>query len=76
MSTSCSVCSLLMDTRTGYIYATCESTKRDVTHATSGVSREAADETRRDNERVAFRQRVDEVGKSWPKLLDRYAPNS
>ena len=67
------VSALLMDTRTGYIYSTYESTKKDITHATSWGSSEAANETRRDNEREAFKQWVAEVGKSWPKLLDRYA---
>ena len=76
VSVSTTVSALLMDTRTGYIYSTYESTKKDVTHATSWGSNEAANETRRDNEREAFRQLVDEVGKSWPKLLDRYAHKS
>lgn len=66
------VSALLMDTRTGYIYSTYESTKKADTLATSWGTRDAADTARRDNERQAFREMVGEVEKSWPKLVERY----
>lgn len=73
ISVTTTVSGLLLDTRTGYVYSTYETTKKDSTLATSWGSREAADETRLKNERAAFAQMVDEFAGTWPKLLDRHA---
>ncbi len=64
---------LLVDTRTGYVYSTWESTKKADTRASTWGSQEAADGARRDNERAAFADLVDAVAATWPRLLDRYA---
>lgn len=72
--TTCSA--LLMDTRTGYIYSDYEVTLRRQTLSTSWGSRGAADAARRNNEQQAFRELVDDLVASWPKLLVRYARKS
>lgn len=66
------VSALLLDTRTGYVYSTYETTKKANTLSTSWGSRDAADEARRNNERAAFSQMVDEFTNTWPKVLERY----
>ncbi len=76
VSVSTTVTALLMDTRTGYIYAACEATGRADTRSTSWSSGEAACSTRRDNGRAAFTQLLDQVEKAWPKVLDRCARKS
>ncbi len=76
VSVATTVSGLLLDTRTGYVYSTYETTKKDSTLATAWGSREAADETRQKNERAAFAQMVDEIATSWPKLLERYVKKS
>jgi len=76
VSVATTVSGLLLDTRTGYVYSTYETTKKDSTLATAWGSREAADETRLKNERAAFTQMVDEFANTWPKLLERYAKKS
>jgi hypothetical protein len=48
------VSALLIDTRTGYVYSTYETTKKADTLSTSWGSSDAADEARRQNERQAF----------------------
>jgi len=73
IAVSTTASALLVDTRTGYVYSTYESTKRSDTRASVWGSRDAADAARRDNERAAFGELVDAVAGSWPKLLDRYA---
>ena len=67
------VSALLIDTRTGYVYSTYETTKKAETLSTSWGSSDAADEARRQNERQAFEQLVGEFANTWPKLLDRHA---
>ncbi|HEX7637240.1 MAG TPA: hypothetical protein VF457_02495 [Burkholderiaceae bacterium] len=64
---------LLVDTRTGYVYSTYETTKRSDTQASVWGSQDAADAARRENEHAAFGELVDAVAGSWPRLLDRYA---
>jgi hypothetical protein len=66
------VSALLLDTRTGYIYSTYESSKRAETLSTSWGSADSADEARRMNEREAFAQLIGELAASWPRLLRRY----
>jgi len=66
------VSALLIDTRTGYVYSTYETTKKAETLSTSWGSSEAADEARLQSERQAFEQLVGEFEKTWPKLLERH----
>ncbi|MBW8759524.1 MAG: hypothetical protein JF586_18150 [Burkholderiales bacterium] len=73
IAVSTTASALLVDTRTGYVYSTYESTKRSDTRASVWGSQDAADAARRDNERAAFGELVESVAGSWPKLLDRYA---
>lgn len=70
MSTTLSA--LLLDTRTGYLYSACETTKKAEARSPSWGTGDTADETRRDNERQAFGQLMDEVEKTWPRLLAQY----
>jgi len=63
---------LLIDTRTGYVYSTYETTKKAETLSTSWGSSNAADEARRENERQAFEQLVGEFANAWPRLLERH----
>lgn len=67
------VSALLIDTRTGYIYSTYETTKRSDTQSSAWSSASAADETRRANEKEAFGQLVGEIEKTWPRFVERYA---
>lgn len=60
---------LLIDTRTGYLYAAHEVTEREATLATSWGSRDAADQARQHTERRAFAKLVDEFTTSWAKVL-------
>lgn len=62
---------LLVDTRTGYIYATYEATEREAARSTSWGSREAADEVRRGTEAQAFDKIVGEFAASWSRLTAR-----
>ena len=73
IAVSTTASALLVDTRTGYVYSTYESTKRSDTRASVWASEDAADQARRDNERAAFADMVESVAGSWPRLLDRYA---
>jgi hypothetical protein len=66
------VSALLLDSRTGFVYAAYEVTEREVTISTSWGSSDSADEVRRTTERRAFGKLVDELVVSWPKLLERY----
>jgi len=66
------VSALLLDTRTGFVYAAYEVTEREATVSTSWGSSDSADEVRRTTERRAFGKLVDELVVSWPKLLERY----
>ena len=62
---------LLIDTRTGFIYAALEANeKREVT-TNAWESREAADRARRDAEKAAFKALVSEFEKNWPQIIER-----
>jgi hypothetical protein len=76
IAASTTASALLLDTRTGYIYATYEVTVRRDTVASSWGSRDTADRSRRDNEREAFGRLIDDVAASWPKLLERHLKKS
>ena len=65
---------LLLDTRTGYIYSAYETTERADALSTTWGSGDAADETRRQTEKEAFKKLVDSVVESWPRLLERHRP--
>jgi hypothetical protein len=66
------VSALLLDTRTGFIYAAYENTEREAKRSTSWGSQETADQARRQTEGRAFAAMVDEVVNSWPRLVARY----
>jgi hypothetical protein len=70
------VSALLMDTRTGYIYAAYEVTERAETIASAWSSSDSADEVRRKTEKKVFVKLIDEWVTSWPKLLDRSTKKS
>jgi len=72
--TTCSA--LLIDTRTGYIYAAYEVTEKTETFSTSWGSRDSADEARRKNEQNAFKKLVDDFVTVWPKVLERHKQKS
>jgi len=65
------VSALLMDTRTGYIYAAYETTERAETISSSWSSGDSADEVRRKTEKKAFGKLIDDLVTSWPNLLHR-----
>jgi len=62
---------LLIDTRTGFIYAALEATKRDDTLANAWTSEGSADRLRRDLEGEAFKALVDEFVANWPRVVER-----
>ena len=70
------VSALLLDTRTGYVYSTYESTKKADTLSTAWGSRDSADEARRNNEREAFGLLLGQMEKTWPKLVEQSARKS
>ena len=62
---------LLIDTRTGFIYAALEANeKREVT-TNAWESRETADRARRDAEQSAFKSLVNEFERNWPRIVER-----
>lgn len=63
------VSALLVDTRTGYLYAAHEVTEWEATLATSWGSQDAADQARQHAERRAFAKLVDDFATSWAKVL-------
>jgi hypothetical protein len=62
---------LLMDTRTGFIYAALESNEKRKVLSNAWESRESADRARRDAEKAAFKELVGEFEKSWPQIVER-----
>lgn len=65
---------LLIDTRSGFIYGTLESTSKPESQlANSWTSREAADDARRRAEREALTQLVDEFEKLWGRVVTGYS---
>ena len=69
------VSSLLLDTRTGYVYSAHEATEREAIRSTSWGSLLAADKARQTTEGRAFGKLIDEVVKAWPKLLKAHPPS-
>jgi hypothetical protein len=62
---------LLMDTRTGFIYAALEANEKRKVTTNAWESRETADRARRDAEKTAFKGLVGEFEKNWPQIVER-----
>ncbi len=76
LAISTTASALLLDTRTGFVYATYEVTKKGDTLATSWNTADSADQVRRDNEHEAFGLLVGQVEKTWPRLVEQHARKS
>lgn len=66
-----SASALLMDTRTGFIYAALEATEKRQVTSNAWESKESADRARRAAEKEAFKKLVGEFEKIWPKVVER-----
>jgi hypothetical protein len=62
---------LVLDTRTGFVYAAFEASEKRSPTSTSWGSKEAADRARRDAEQAAFKGLVGEFEKNWPRIVER-----
>jgi len=62
---------LLLDTRTGFIYAALEASEKRQPLTNVWYSGDTADRARRDAEKAAFKSLVSELEKAWPKILER-----
>jgi hypothetical protein len=62
---------LLIDTRTGFIYAALEANEKRQVTTNAWESRETADRARRDAEKAAFKALVSEFEKNWPQIIER-----
>jgi hypothetical protein len=62
---------VLMDTRTGFIYAALEANERRQLLSNAWESGETADRARRDAEKTAFKALVGEFEKNWPQIVER-----
>lgn len=62
---------LIIDTRTGFIYAALEANEKRAVRTNAWESRETADRARRDAEQAAFKALVSELEKSWPRVVER-----
>ena len=62
---------LLIDTRTGFIYAALEANEKRQAISNAWESRETADRARRDAEKAAFKALVSEFEKNWPQIIER-----
>jgi hypothetical protein len=62
---------LLMDTRTGYIYAAYDSNEKRDVQTNMWESRETADRARQSAERAAFKKLAGEFEKNWPGVVER-----
>jgi hypothetical protein len=62
---------LLMDTRTGFIYAAFEASEHREVTTNAWESRETADRARRKAESETFKELVDEFVESWPRIVER-----
>ena len=63
---------LLVDTRTGYLYAIAEGTSKRQTHTSFWTSAKKVDEVRRKTECEAFQRLIDEVEGVWSGVLRTY----
>lgn len=62
---------LLLDTRTGFIYAALEANERRKVLTNAWESRESADRARQDAEQAAFKGLVAEFEKNWSAVVER-----
>jgi hypothetical protein len=62
---------LLVDTRTGFIYAALEANEKKTLISNGWESRESADRARRAAETSAFKKLVEEFEKNWPRIVER-----
>ena len=62
---------LLLDTRTGFVYAAFEANEKRQMISNAWESGETADRALRDAEKTAFKSLVSELEKNWPRILDR-----
>ncbi len=62
---------LLLDTRTGYIYAAFEATEKRELASNVWESRKNADTARREAEKAAFKKLVGEFENTWPQVIAR-----
>lgn len=62
---------LIIDTRTGFIYAALEANEKREVRTNAWESSETADRARRDAEQAAFKALVSELEKSWPRVVER-----
>jgi hypothetical protein len=62
---------LLIDTRTGFIYAALEANEKREVRTNAWESRQTADRARQDAERAAFKGLVGEFEKNWPRIVER-----
>ncbi len=69
VNTTCSA--ILIDTRTGFIYAAMEASERRKTLSNAWESKEVADRQRLDAEKAAFKSLVGEFEKNWPAVVER-----
>lgn len=62
---------LLIDTRTGFIYAALEANENRQVTTNAWETEETADRARRDAEKAAFKNLVGEFEKNWPQIIER-----
>jgi hypothetical protein len=62
---------VLIDTRTGFIYAALDANEQRKVRSNAWESRETADRARRDAEKAAFKGLLGEFEKSWPQIVER-----
>ncbi len=62
---------LLIDTRTGFIYAALEANEKRQLTSNAWESRQSADRARRDAEGAAFKGLMSEFEKNWPRIVER-----
>lgn len=62
---------LLLDTRTGFIYAAFEASEKKELQTNAWKTEEMADRARRDLEQATFKKLVTEFEKGWPEVVER-----
>jgi hypothetical protein len=62
---------LVIDTRTGFIYAALEANEKREVRSNAWESLQTADRARRDAEQVAFKALIGEFEKTWPRVVER-----
>lgn len=62
---------LLIDTRTGFIYAAFEANEKRQVTTNAWESRETADRARRDAEQTAYKALLGEFEQQWPQIVER-----